>query len=96
MAIKKILLRMQSNALSQIIVQIILRILHIFTEIWILHLHLSDFDDLYTIGSEFASRTRSRTPFPAVSAKNAVSENFDCQILLKVSEYFGTTFCENT
>ena len=83
-----------ANGLSQIIVQN-LRILPIFTENQISRLQKADFDDLYTIGSEFASPTRSHTPFPAVSAKNAVSENFDCQILPKMSENFGTIFCEN-
>ena len=66
-----------------------------FTENWILRPQKEDFDQLYTIGSEFASRTRSHTPVPAVSAKNAVSENFYCQILRKCSEKFGTIFCEN-
>ena len=65
-----------------------------FTENWILRHQKADFDDLYTIGSEFASPTRSHTPFPTVSAKNAVLENFDCQILRKFSEKFGTIFCE--
>ena len=54
--------------------------LRIFTEIRILRLHLSDFDDIFTIGSVFAFRARCRTPFPADFAKNAVSENFDCQM----------------
>ena len=79
------------NGLSQEIIPN----LRIFTENWILRLQKADFDDLYTIGSEFASPTRSHTPFPAVSAKNAVSENFDCQILRKFSEKFGTIFAEN-
>ena len=60
--------------------------LRIFTENWILRLQKADFDDLYTIGSEFASPTRSHTPFPAAFTKNAVSENFDCQILRKFSK----------
>ena len=79
------------NGLSQEI----LPNLRIFSEDWILHLQKADFDDLYTIGSEFASPTRSYTPFAAVSAKNAVSENFDCQILWKFSEKFGTIFRKN-
>ena len=79
------------NGVSQILSQN----LRIFTEDWISRLQKADFDDLYTIGSEFASLTRSHTPFPAVSAKNAVSENFDCQILRKISDKFGTIFCEN-
>ena len=80
-----------ANGLSQEIVPN----LRIFTENRILRLQNADFDDLYTIGSEFASPTRSHTPFPTVSAKNAVSENFYCQILRKISEKFGTIFREN-
>ena len=83
-----------SNGLSQEIVPN-LRILRIFTENWILSFQKADFDDLYTIRSEFASPTRSHAPFPTVSAKNAVSENFYCQILRKISEKFGTIFGEN-
>ena len=65
-----------------------------FTENWIARLHLSNFDDLYTIGSEFASRTRSHTPFPAVSAKNAVFENLYWQNLQKFTEKFRTIFAK--
>ena len=82
------------NGLSQEIVPN-LRILRIVTENWILRFQKADFYDLYTIGSEFASPTRSHIPFPAVSAKNAISENFDCQILRKHSEKFGTIFRES-
>ena len=71
------------------------RILRIFTEIRILHVHLSDFDDFFTIGSEFAQRTRFRTPFRADFVKNAVSENFCFRILRKFSENFRTIFREN-
>ena len=83
-------LRDALNGLSQEIVPN----LRIFTENWILRLQKADFDDLYTIGSEFASPTRSHTPFPAVSAKNAVSENFYCQILRKFSENSGLFFAK--
>ena len=76
-----------SNGLSQEIVPN-LRILRIFTENWILRLQKAEFDDLYAIGSEFASPTRSHTPFPAVSAKNAVSENLYCQFFAKISGRF--------
>ena len=76
------------NGLSQEIVPN----LRIFTENWISRLQNADFDDLYTIGSEFASPTRSHTPFPAVSAKNAVLENFDRQMLQKIPKNFGTIF----
>ena len=79
------------NGVSQIIAQN-LRILRIFTENSILRLQKADFNDLYTIGSEFAVGTRSHTPFPAVSAKNAVSENFYCQILRKFSRIFCAIF----
>ena len=58
--------------------------LRIFTDIRILRLHLSDFDDIFTIGSVFAFRVRCRTPFPADFAKNAFSENFYCQIFRKL------------
>ena len=68
--------------------------LRIFTENWISCLQKADFDDLYTIGSEFATPTRSHTPFPVVSAKNAVSENFYCQILRKFSRKVCTIFRE--
>ena len=81
----------EPNGLSQEIVPN----LRIFTENWISRLQKADFDDLYTIGSEFASPTRSHTPFPAVSAKNAVSENCYCQNLRKICEKFGTIFCKN-
>ena len=40
-------------------------------------------DDCYTIGFEFASPTRSHSPFPVISDKNALSENFYCKILQK-------------
>ena len=60
----------------------------IFAEIRILRLHLSDFDDIFTIGSEFAFRARFRTPFRADFVKNAVSENFCFRILRKISENF--------
>ena len=83
----------QSNGLSQIIPQN-LRILRIFTENSNLHRQKADFNDLYTIGSEFAVGTRSHTPFPAVFAKNAVSENFYCQNLRKNSRIFCAIFRE--
>ena len=65
--------------------------LRIFTEIWILRLHLSDLDGIFTIGSVFAFRARCRTPFPADFAKNAVSENFYCQFFSKI---FVLTFAK--
>ena len=83
-----------ANGLPQEIVTN-LRISRIVTENWILGPQKADFNDLYTIGSEFASPTRSHTPFPAVSAKNAVTQNFYCQILRNLSKQFGTIFCEN-
>ena len=69
-------------------------ILRFFTENWILRFQKADVDDLFTIGSEFASRTRSCTPFPAVSAKIAVSENSYCQILRKISKKSGLFFAK--
>ena len=65
--------------------------LRIFTEIRILRIHLSDFDDFFPIGSIFAFRARCRTPFPADFAKNAVSENLYCQIF---REIFVLTFAK--
>ena len=65
--------------------------LRIFTEIRILRIHSSDFDDIFTIGSVFAFRARCRTPFPADFAKNAVSENFYCQFFSKI---FVQTFAK--
>ena len=81
---------MQFNGVSQIIVRKSPD-LRIFTEIQILRLHLSDFDDFFTIGSVFAFRARCRTPFPADFAKNAVSENFYCQNFRKI---FVLTFAK--
>ena len=78
------------NRVLQIILQN-LRILWIFTENWILRLHLSDFDDF----SKFASQTRSRNQFPADSAKNAVSKNWHCPFFANQFEHFGTIFGKN-
>ena len=69
--------------------------LRIFTEIRILRLQLSDFDDIFTIGSVFAFRARCRTLFPADFAKNAVSENLYRQFVRNISERFRTIFREN-
>ena len=61
-----------------------LQILQIFTENCFFRLRLPDFDDFYTIGSEFASRTRFHTPFLAVSAKNVVFENLYRQFVTNI------------
>ena len=83
-------LDVQRNGLSQELV----RNLRIFTENWISRLQKVDFDDFYTIGSEFASRTRSHTPFPAVSAKNAVSEIVTAKFYGNFPKNSGLFFCE--
>ena len=65
--------------------------LRILTEIRILRIHSSDFDDIFTIGSVFAFRVRCRTPFPTDFVQNAVSENFYCQFFSKI---FVQTFAK--
>ena len=80
------------NGLSQEIVpnlRILRKIGFCVSKKWILTIYTP------AIGFELASPTRSHNPFPAVSAKNAVSENCYCQILRKFSEKFGTIFAEN-
>ena len=81
------------NGVSQIMAQISW-ILRSFTENWILRLQKADFDDLYTIGSEFASPTRSHIPFPGVCAKNAVSENLYWQFFANIRRFISLFFAK--
>ena len=82
-----------ANGLSQIIDPKFIDFMDFYEQL-AFGLHFANFVNFFAIGSEFASRTRSRygTPFPAVSAKIAVLENVVCQNLQKISEKVGTFF----